>query len=97
MAAYTPERSDQDRAAVREVLDRARAEGRTALTAPEGRVLADAYGIPIPGEALAHSAEEAAALAQDLGLPVVAKIVSPDILHKTDAGGVEIEIGRAHV
>ncbi|MEE2036557.1 acetate--CoA ligase family protein [Nocardiopsis sp. CT-R113] len=95
MAAYTPERSDQDRAAVREVLDRARAEGRTALTAPEGRVLADAYGIPIPGEALAHSAEEAAALAQDLGLPVVAKIVSPDILHKTDAGGVEVGLDSA--
>ncbi|MFD3688801.1 acetate--CoA ligase family protein [Nocardiopsis sp. NPDC058631] len=95
MAAYTPERSDQDRAAVREVLDRARAEGRTALTAPEGRVLADAYGIPVPGEALAHSAEEAAALAQDLGLPVVAKIVSPDILHKTDAGGVEVGLDSA--
>lgn len=90
MAAYTPDRPDHDRAAVREVLDRARAEGRTALTAPEGRVLADAYGIPVPGEALARSAEEAAELAGELGLPVVAKIVSPDILHKTDAGGVEV-------
>ncbi|MFJ9555878.1 acetate--CoA ligase family protein [Nocardiopsis sp. NPDC101807] len=95
MAAYTPERSDRDRSAVREVLDRARAEGRTALTAPEGRVLADAYGIPIPGEGLARSAEEAASLAQDLGLPVVAKIVSPDILHKTDAGGVEVGLDSA--
>ncbi|MGW8530347.1 acetate--CoA ligase family protein [Nocardiopsis sp. NPDC055824] len=95
MAAYNPERSDRDRSAVREVLDRARAEGRTALTAPEGRVLADAYGIPIPGEALARSAEEAASLAQDLGLPVVAKIVSPDILHKTDAGGVEVGLDSA--
>ncbi|RKS05751.1 acyl-CoA synthetase (NDP forming) [Nocardiopsis sp. Huas11] len=90
MAVYTPERSDHDRAAVREVLDRARAAGRTALTAPEGLALAQAYGIPVPGEALATSAEEAAALAQELGLPVVAKIVSPDILHKTDAGGVEV-------
>jgi acyl-CoA synthetase (NDP forming) len=95
MAAYTPDRPDHDRAAVREVLDRARAEGRTALTAPEGRVLADAYGIPVPGEALARSAEEAAELAGELGLPVVAKIVSPDILHKTDAGGVEIGLDSA--
>ncbi len=95
MAAYTPDRPDHDRAAVREVLDRARAEGRSALTAPEGRVLADAYGIPVPGEALAHSAEEAAELAGELGLPVVAKIVSPDILHKTDAGGVEVGLDSA--
>ncbi|PDP85552.1 CoA-binding protein [Glycomyces fuscus] len=95
MAAYTPDRPDHDRAAVREVLDRARAEGRSALTAPEGRVLADAYGIPVPGEALAHSAEEAAELAGEIGLPVVAKIVSPDILHKTDAGGVEVGLDSA--
>ncbi|WP_017573587.1 acetate--CoA ligase family protein [Nocardiopsis halotolerans] len=95
MAAYTPDRPEHDRAAVREVLDRARAEGRSALTAPEGRVLADAYGIPIPGEALARSAEEAAELAGELGLPVVAKIVSPDILHKTDAGGVEVGLENA--
>lgn len=90
MAVYTPERSDHDRASVREVLDRARAQNRTALTAPEGRVLAEAYGIPVPGEALARTSREAAALASELGLPVAAKIVSPDILHKTDAGGVEI-------
>ncbi|GAB2508991.1 acetate--CoA ligase family protein [Nocardiopsis aegyptia] len=95
MAVYTPKRSDHDRAAVREVLDRARAAGRTALTAPEGLTLAQAYGIPVPGEALATSPEEAAALAQELGLPVVAKIVSPDILHKTDAGGVEVGLDSA--
>ncbi|WP_017596388.1 acetate--CoA ligase family protein [Nocardiopsis potens] len=80
----------RDRDAVRAVLDRARAEDRTALTAPEGRALADAYGIPVPGEALAASADEAVSAAVELGLPVAAKIVSPDILHKTDAGGVAI-------
>ncbi|GAA1070842.1 acetate--CoA ligase family protein [Nocardiopsis composta] len=79
-----------DRDAVRAVLDRARAEDRTALTAPEGRALAEAYGIPVPGEALAASADEAVSAAVELGLPVAAKIVSPDILHKTDAGGVAI-------
>ncbi|QBI54214.1 acetate--CoA ligase family protein [Streptomonospora litoralis] len=84
-----------DRDAVRAVLDRARSESRSALTAPEGRVLAEAYGIPIPGEALATSADDAVSLAVELGLPVVAKIVSPDILHKTDAGGVEVGLSSA--
>ncbi|MFC4566050.1 acetate--CoA ligase family protein [Nocardiopsis mangrovi] len=79
-----------DREAVRAVLDRARTEGRTSLTAPEGKALADAYGLPVPGEALARDADEAVSLAVELGLPVVAKIVSPDILHKTEAGGVEV-------
>jgi acetyl coenzyme A synthetase (ADP forming)-like protein len=73
---------------VREVLEKARAEGRTALTAPEGRKICDAYGIATPGEGLAATADEAVTIAADIGLPVVMKIVSPDILHKTEAGGV---------
>jgi acetyl coenzyme A synthetase (ADP forming)-like protein len=84
-----------DREAVREVLEKARAEGRTALTAPEGRKICDAYGIATPKEALATSAEEAASLATEIGFPVVLKIVSPDILHKTDAGGVLVGVGTA--
>ncbi|MBM3223401.1 MAG: CoA-binding protein, partial [Candidatus Tectomicrobia bacterium] len=77
-----------DRAAVRAVLDQVRAEGRTALTAPEGKQVCEAYGIAVPQEGLATSAVEAARLAQEIGYPVVLKIVSTDILHKTDAGGV---------
>ncbi|GAA3418403.1 acetate--CoA ligase family protein [Streptosporangium vulgare] len=77
-----------DQAAVREVLEAARAEGRTALTAPEGRRICQAYGISTPGEGVATSAEEAVSIAGEIGLPVVLKIVSPDILHKTEAGGV---------
>lgn len=73
---------------IRELLDKALAEGRTALTAPEGRMICQEYGIATPGEGLAASAEEAAEIAVKIGLPVVLKIVSPDILHKTDAGGV---------
>ncbi|MBL1097741.1 acetate--CoA ligase family protein [Streptomyces coffeae] len=79
-----------DNDAVRVVLDAARAEGRTALTAPEGKRITDAYGIPTPAEGLAESADEAVALADRIGFPVVLKIVSPDILHKTDAGGVRV-------
>ncbi|GAB3212998.1 acetate--CoA ligase family protein [Marinactinospora thermotolerans] len=89
-SAHGGDTSGYDRAAVRAVLDRARAEGRTSLTAPEAKAVADAYGIPAPREALATSAEEAVEHAVELGLPVVAKIVSPDILHKTEAGGVAV-------
>ena len=78
-----------DQNAVRTVLDRVRDDGRTALTADEARGVCEAYGITMPGEGLARSAEEAVTLARDLGHPVVLKIASPDILHKTDAGGVE--------
>lgn len=79
-----------DNDAVRAVLDAARAEGRTALTAPEGKRITDAYGIPTPAEGLAETVDEAVALADRIGFPVVLKIVSPDILHKTDAGGVRV-------
>jgi acetyl coenzyme A synthetase (ADP forming)-like protein len=81
-----------DAETVREILDKVRAEGREALTAPEGKRVCDAYGIPTPGEGLAATAEEAAALAKKIGFPVVLKIVSPDILHKTEAGGVLVGV-----
>ncbi|WP_433277761.1 acetate--CoA ligase family protein [Pseudonocardia xinjiangensis] len=81
-----------DKDAVREVLDKARAEGRDSLTAPEGRLVCEAYGIPTPGEGLAGSADEAVRLAGELGGRVVMKIVSPEILHKTEAGGVKVGV-----
>ncbi|HEY3688648.1 MAG TPA: acetate--CoA ligase family protein [Streptosporangiaceae bacterium] len=85
-----------DREAVREVLDAVRADGRTALTAPEGKRLCDAYGIATPAEELATSADDAVARAVEMGLPVVLKIVSPDILHKTEAGGVLVGLDSPH-
>ncbi len=84
-----------DKASVRKVLDKAKAEGRTALTAPEGKLVCDAYGISVPQEGLAGSAADAAKLAQGMGFPVVMKIVSPDILHKTEAGGVVVGVRSA--
>jgi acetyl coenzyme A synthetase (ADP forming)-like protein len=84
-----------DRAAVKEILDKALAEGRNALSAPEAKQVADAYGIPTPGEGLAKSAEETAELAERIGFPVVLKVVSPEILHKTDAGGVVVGVKDA--
>jgi acetyl coenzyme A synthetase (ADP forming)-like protein len=84
-----------DKAAVRTVLDKAKAEGRSALTAPEGKLVCDAYGIAVPKEGVAGSAAEAAKLGQAMGFPVVMKVVSPDILHKTEAGGVVVGVKSA--
>ncbi len=81
--------------AVRRVLDTVKAEKRTSLTAPEGKLVCDAYGIPVPKEGVAKSAAEAAKLASGMGFPVVMKIVSPDILHKTEAGGVVVGVKTA--
>ncbi|MFJ2650040.1 acetate--CoA ligase family protein [Streptomyces sp. NPDC087420] len=87
--------TEPNQGAVRALLDAALAEGRTALTAPEGKALTDAYGIPTPGEALAEDASDAVRIADRLGFPVAMKIVSPEILHKTDAGGVRIGVTSA--
>src|SRR5258705_11982135 len=80
---------------VRRILDAVKAEGRTSLTAPEGKRVCDAYGIATPKEGVATSADEAAKLAAGMGFPVVLKIVSPEILHKTEAGGVLVGVKNA--
>lgn len=84
-----------DKTTVRRVLDEAKAAARGALTAPEAKRLCEAYGIRIPQEAVAGSAAEAAQIATRLGYPVVMKIVSPQILHKTEAGGVVVGVKSA--
>src|SRR5205809_4764337 len=84
-----------NRTDVRRVLDTVKAEGRTALTAPEGKVVCEAYGIAVPKEGVATSAADAAKIATAMGFPVVLKIVSPDILHKTEAGGVLVGVKSA--
>jgi acetyl coenzyme A synthetase (ADP forming)-like protein len=85
----------QNKNAVRQVLDKVKAGGRTSLTAPEGKLVCDAYGIAVPKEGVATSAAEAAKLASGMGFPVVLKIVSPEILHKTEAGGVIVGVKNA--
>ena len=86
---------NKDKTKVRKLLDAVRASGRTSLTAPEGKLVCDAYGISVPGEGVAGSASEASKLASGMGFPVVMKIVSPDILHKTEAGGVIVGVMNA--
>ena len=84
-----------DKSAVRKILGEAKAAGREALTAPEARGVCEAYGITIPKEGVAKTAEEAGKLAAQIGFPVVMKIVSPQILHKTEAGGVIVGVKSA--
>src|SRR6266446_288922 len=84
-----------DKNAVRKILDQAKAAKREALTAPEARGVCEAYGITIPKEGVAKTAEEGVKLASDIGFPVVMKIVSPQILHKTEAGGVVVGVKSA--
>lgn len=62
--------------------------GRTRLAEDEALALLAAYGIPVAPGIVARSADEAAGYARTLGFPVVLKIVAPDIVHKSDVGGV---------
>lgn len=84
-----------DKQKVRAILDAVKKEGRDSLTAPEGKLVCDAYGINVPKEGVVSSAKEAGTLAGSMGFPVVMKIVSPDILHKTEAGGVIVGVKNA--
>lgn len=75
-----------------DILERAQSDGRTLLSEVEAKqALADA-GIAVTETRLARSADEAAAHAAELGYPVALKIVSNDITHKTDVGGVELGV-----
>jgi len=85
-------RFEADEDAVRAVFERARAEGRVNLGEVEAREVLSAYGIAVPENRVAESAEEAERQAAEIGFPVVMKIISPDILHKSDIGGVRIGI-----
>jgi acetyltransferase len=78
--------------AVKGIFGRAREEGRVNLGEIEAREVLQAYHIRMPESRVAQSAEEAARFADEIGYPVVMKIVSPDILHKSDIGGVRVGI-----
>jgi acyl-CoA synthetase (NDP forming) len=76
-----------------DIIDRAKSEGRTILTEVESKQILGEEGIPIARAQLAATREEALAAARQIGLPVVLKIVSPDISHKSDVGGVKLNLG----
>src|SRR3990172_4767269 len=77
------------------ILARAREEGRTQLTEIEAKDLVKKAGISVVDTQLARSKAEARSIAQHLGFPVVLKIVSPDIIHKSDIGGVRLDLKNA--
>ena len=83
---------EEGRAEALKVIEHARAEGRDSLTEIEAKQVFSAYGLPVTRTKLATSEDEAVTIAREIGFPVVMKIVSPDILHKSDAGGVKVNI-----
>jgi acetyl coenzyme A synthetase (ADP forming)-like protein len=86
------ERFEVQRDKVEQVLSQVRADGRLTVGDAEAREIMQAYGITIPQAQLASNPEEAVEIAERIGYPVVMKIVSPDILHKTDIGGVKLNL-----
>ena len=93
----TPEyvKYDVDHHTTLEVLERVRAEDRHSIGDSEARQILTAYGLQIPKSEIAATPDEAVDLAHQIGFPVVLKIASPDILHKTDIGGVKVGLESA--
>ena len=81
-----------DKKAAMEIIDKARREKRGSLTEIEAKGVFSAYGLPVTKVLLSTNEDEAVEFAKKIGFPLVMKIVSPDILHKSDAGGVKVDI-----
>jgi len=81
---------DKDKA--QSIFDKVKEEGRTNLLEDEGRDILDAYGFPLPQSVVATTEDEAVAAANKIGYPIVMKISSPQIVHKSDAGGVKVNL-----
>ena len=74
------------------IINQAKKEGRKVLLETEAKTICTQYGIPVTKFNLAKNEKEASAYADQIGYPVVLKIVSPDIIHKSDAGGVIVNL-----
>lgn len=84
-----------DRAAATRLITTAQAEGRSLLTEPEAKALLAAYGIPTTPTRIATTPADVAGASTALGLPVAVKILSHDISHKSDVGGVALDLATA--
>jgi acyl-CoA synthetase (NDP forming) len=89
------ERLPVDRAAASALIDATLAEGRGRLQEDDALSLLAAYGIPVARAPLAATEKEAVAAAEAAGYPVVLKVVAPDIVHKTEARGVQVDLRSA--
>ncbi|MDP3780529.1 MAG: acetate--CoA ligase family protein [Nitrosopumilaceae archaeon] len=76
----------------KKIFDKVKQEKRQNLLEEEGQEILRAYGLPLPQSALAKTEQEAVKIAKKIGYPVVLKIASPQIIHKSDAGGVKVNI-----
>jgi len=83
---------DVDKEKASKVLDKVKEEGRTNLLEEEGLEILSAYGFPLPKSILAKTEDEAVEAANKIGYPTVMKIASPQIVHKSDAGGVKVNL-----
>jgi len=83
---------DVDKAKASKVFDKVKEEGRTNLLEEEGLEILSAYGFPLPKSILAKTEDEAVEAANKIGYPTVMKIASPQIVHKSDAGGVKVNL-----
>lgn len=85
----------EDRTTARSIVQRVLADGRNALSEPEAKQVLAAYGVPVVQTRSVGTVEEAARCAAEIGFPVALKILSPDIVHKSDVGGVVLDLEDA--
>src|SRR5450759_3811325 len=78
---------------LKDILHQAVRENRSYLMEHESKEILEGIGIATTGYLVARSEDEALAMSEKIGFPVVLKIVSPDVVHKTDAGGVKLNLG----
>ncbi len=90
--AADDERTALDRALAEKVIQRARSAGRLLLTEVESKQVLKAYGIPVVESLVVRSEEEAVKLTAEIGYPVVLKLYSETVTHKTDVGGVQLNL-----
>ena len=81
-----------NKTAVKKILDKVKKEGRPNLLEEEGQEVLRAYGFPLPKSMLAKNENDAVKIANKITYPVVMKIASPQIIHKSDAGGVKVNL-----
>jgi acetate---CoA ligase (ADP-forming) len=86
---------DVDQDAVQRVVREACERGTDHLAGPEALAVFQAYGIPVLESRVVTTADEAAEVAEELGLPVVLKVESADVVHKSDVGGVVVNLATA--
>jgi acetyltransferase len=86
---------EEDRVTARAIVKEVLASGRSVLSEPEAKRVLAAYGIPVVQTRSVRSVEEAAQCAAEIGFPVALKILSPDITHKSDVGGVVLDLEDA--